>query len=69
MKMVINGETIVDAIIPNGQNIPKSFRDTGAVITCAPQEAERDDAKYEGIHLIINRSKKLEKMSIPAKAP
>ena len=70
MKMVINGETILLAIIPIGLKEEKNFNERGIVKNWAPQEAAREDDKAFGKKHLLNKYKKyLEKISIPASAP
>ena len=69
MKIVTRGETIVEAIIPKGQKVPKSFIEIGAVKNWAEVEAEIDELTAGGNNFINNLSKHWENKRIPAKAP
>lgn len=48
IKMVTIGETIVVAIIPIGQKVPKILSEIGAVKICAPVEADSEEEMYCG---------------------
>ena len=69
IKIVIKGETTVEAIIPNGQNVPKSFSEIGAVKNCAEVEAATEELMEWGINLINDFVNNSENNKIPAKAP
>ena len=51
IKIVINGETTVLEIIPMGLKAPKIFKETGAVMVCAPVAAESEEAIIRGENL------------------
>ena len=69
MKIVIKGETTVEAIIPNGQNVPKSFSEIGAVKICAEVEAATEELMEYGVNFINNFVNNSENNKMPAKAP
>ena len=69
MKTVTRGDTIEVAITPTGQKLPKTFRDTGAVINWAPVEADREFARAFGINFEQRQRKKFDVRRMPARAP
>lgn len=69
MKIVIKGEITVVAIIPIGLKVPNTFKETGAVITCAPEEADKEAETGFGNIFEYKRLKKLLVSKMPASAP
>ena len=50
MKSVTKGDTTVADTIPIGLKEPKSFKEIGAVMVCAPVAAANDEATGFGVN-------------------